>query len=105
MSSFDSDLKQRLQAWHDQSLQRELRRVDSANGPRIRIGGRKFLNFSSNDYLDLATHPLLKEAARQAIEKFGAGAGASRLISGSLAPFHELEEALADYKGAAAALT
>ena len=84
---------------------RELRRVDSPQGPRIQIGGKTFLNFSSNDYLGLANDPVLKEAAIKAIEKFGAGAGASRLICGSLAPFHELEEALAAFKQTEAALT
>ncbi len=105
MISFDDDLNQRLAALREQGLQRELRRVDSAPGPRIEIGGNIFLNFSSNDYLGLANHPALKEAAIKAIEKFGAGAGASRLICGSLAPFHELEESLAAFKKTEAALT
>jgi 8-amino-7-oxononanoate synthase len=69
------------------------------------MGGHSFLNFSSNDYLGLAGHPALREAATRAIEKFGAGAGASRLICGSLAPFHELEAAIADFKKTEAALT
>jgi 8-amino-7-oxononanoate synthase len=86
-------------------LYRELRRVDSAQGPRIEIGGRTLLNFSSNDYLGFASHPALKEAAIRAVEKFGAGAGASRLICGSLAPHHELEEKIAAFKGADAALS
>jgi 8-amino-7-oxononanoate synthase len=79
--------------------------VDSPQSPRIQIGGKMLLNFSSNDYLGLANDPILKEAAVKAVEKFGAGAGASRLVCGSLAPFHELEEALADFKGAEAALS
>ena len=105
MSAFDQELKTRLETIRAQGLRRELRRVDSPQGPRIEIGGRTLLNFSSNDYLGLANHPALKEAAIKATEKFGAGAGASRLICGSLAPFHELEEALAAFKGAEAALT
>ncbi len=105
MSSFDEELRRRLDALRGQNLFRELRRVDSAQGPRVEIGGRSFLNFSSNDYLGLANHPALKEAAVKAVEKFGAGAGASRLICGSLAPFHELEEALAGFKRTKAALT
>ncbi len=105
MASFDAELQQRLAAIRDAGLLRELRRVDSPQGPRIEIGGRTLLNFSSNDYLGLANHPALKEAAIKATEKFGAGAGASRLICGSLAPFHELEEALAAFKGTEAALT
>jgi 8-amino-7-oxononanoate synthase len=104
MNPFDAELNQRLEALSEQGLRRELRRVDSAQGPRIEIAGQTFLNFSSNDYLGLANHPALKEAAIKAVEKFGAGAGASRLICGSLAPFHELEETLAAFKGTEAAL-
>ena len=84
---------------------RELRRVDSPQGPLVELEGRTLLNFSSNDYLGLATHPALKEAAIQAVNRFGAGAGASRLICGSLAPLHELEEHLASFKGTEAALS
>jgi 8-amino-7-oxononanoate synthase len=105
MNPFDTELSRRLEALREQGLRRELRRVDSPQSPRIEIGGKTYLNFSSNDYLGLANHPALKEAAIQAVGKFGAGAGASRLICGSLAPFHELEEALAVFKGAEAALT
>jgi 8-amino-7-oxononanoate synthase len=102
--SFADELNRRLDALREQGLYRELRRVDSAPGPRLEIGGKSFLNFSSNDYLGLANHPALKAAAIQGIEKYGAGAGASRLICGSLAPFHELEAALAAYKKTEAAL-
>src|SRR5450432_3200383 len=105
MNPFDAELNQRLEALREQGLRRQLRRVDSAQGPRIKINGKTFLNFSSNDYLGLANHPALKEAAIEAVKKFGAGAGASRLICGSLAPFHELEETLAAFKGTQAALT
>jgi 8-amino-7-oxononanoate synthase len=105
VSAFDQELKARLNAIREQGLYRELRRVDSAQGPRVIIGGRELLNFSSNDYLGLANHPALREAAIKATNDFGAGAGASRLICGSLAPFHQLEEALAAFKGTEAALT
>ena len=105
MNSLDEALTQRLAALREQGLRRELCRVDSAQGPCITIGGKNLLNFSSNDYLGLANHRALKEAATKAVEKFGAGAGASRLICGSLAPFHELEETLAKFKGTDAALT
>lgn len=105
MNPFDEELNRRLEMLREQGLRRELRRVDSAQGPRIKIVGKTFLNFSSNDYLGLANHPALKEAAIKAIEKFGAGAGASRLICGSLTPFHELEETLAAFKETEAALT
>jgi 8-amino-7-oxononanoate synthase len=105
VSSFDEALKERLAALREHNLFRELRSVNSAQGPRIEIGDKIFLNFSSNDYLGLANHPALKAAAIKAVETFGAGAGASRLICGSLAPFHELEECLAAFKKTEAALT
>ena len=105
MNSFDEELNRRLAALRQQNLHRELRRVDSPPGTRIQIGGRTLLNFSSNDYLGLAGDPLLKEAAIRAVEIFGAGSGAARLICGSLAPHHELEEALAHFKGVEAALS
>lgn len=104
MADFNRELRNELEDIRGAGLYRELRRVDSAQGPRITIGAREYLNFSSNDYLGFATHPALKEAAIKAVEKFGAGSGASRLISGSLAPHHELEETLAAFKGAEAAL-
>src|SRR5262245_56063059 len=105
MSDFNEAVRTELEEIRAAGLLRELRRVDSAQGPRIVFEGRECLNFSSNDYLGLANHPALKEAAVKAIEKFGAGSGASRLICGSLAPHHELEEALAAFKGTEAALT
>jgi 8-amino-7-oxononanoate synthase len=105
VASFDQELQTRLAAIRAAGLLRQLRRVDSPQGPRVEVGGKTLLNFSSNDYLGLANHPALKEAAIKATEKFGAGTGASRLICGSLAPFHELEETLAAFKGTEAALT
>jgi 8-amino-7-oxononanoate synthase len=105
VASFEAELQQRLATLRELGLYRELRRVDSPQGPRLKIGGRTLLNFSSNDYLGLANHPALREAARAATGRFGAGAGASRLICGSLAPFHDLEENLAAFKGTEAALT
>jgi 8-amino-7-oxononanoate synthase len=105
MWDFDRALQDELENIRASGLYRELRRIDSAQGPRIVIGGREYLNFSSNDYLGFANHPALKEAAIKAVEKSGAGCGASRLICGSLAPHHELEETLAAFKGTEASLT
>jgi 8-amino-7-oxononanoate synthase len=105
VNQFNAALNQRLAAIREQGLYRELRRVDSPQSPRIEIEGKTFLNFSSNDYLGLANEPVVKEAAIKAIEKFGAGSGASRLICGSLAPHHELDETLAAFKGVEAALS
>src|SRR3974390_3234631 len=105
MSALEQELSGRLHSRREARLYRELREVDSAQGTRITVDGRSLLNFSSNDYLGLANHPTLKEAAIKAVERFGAGSGASRLICGSLAPHHELEAALAAFKGTEAALT
>ncbi len=103
--SLDHELETRLLALSEQGLRRELRQVDSPQGTRVVVGGETLLNFSSNDYLGLANHPALKEVAIKAIERYGVGSGASRLICGSLAPHHELEEALAAFKGTEAALS
>jgi 8-amino-7-oxononanoate synthase len=105
MNAFEKYLDEQLAEIRESNLYRELRRVDSAQSTQIQIGGREVLNFSSNDYLGLANHPALKSAAIQAVERYGAGAGASRLICGSLEPHHELEELLAEFKGVEAALT
>ncbi len=103
-NTFVSDLSQRLDKIRQKGLYRELRNVDSPQSAQIQIAGKTLLNFSSNDYLGLANHPLLKESAIKAVERYGSGSGASRLICGSLAPHHELETALAAFKKTEAAL-
>ncbi len=104
-NQFNQELEARLEALRLKNLFRELRTLDSPQAPAVDLNGRAMLNFSSNDYLGLANHPLLKEAAVRALERFGVGAGASRLISGTLAPHHELEQVLAQFKGTEAALS
>src|SRR3989442_6969331 len=104
MNEFEQELRQRLATIREQGLYRELRRINSPQLPHIQIEGQFLLNFSSNDYLGLANDPLLKLPAIKGIERYGAGSGASRLVCGSLAPHHELEQALAAFKGAEAAL-
>jgi 8-amino-7-oxononanoate synthase len=101
---FEHELQERLAALREQGLYRELRRIGSPQSPHITVEGETLLNFSSNDYLGLANEPLLKEAAIDAATRFGAGAGASRLICGSLAPHQDLEESLAQFKNTEAAL-
>ena len=86
-------------------LLRTLRPIDSPAGPRVSREGRELWNFASNDYLGLAGHPALAEAFIEGIRKYGAGAAASRLVCGTLAPHRDLEEALAAAKGCEAALT
>ena len=102
--SFQEKLAGELAGIELADLRRTVREVASAQGARVRLEGREVLNFSSNDYLGLANHPALKESAVQAIENFGTGAGAARLISGSQSPHHELENALANFKGTESAL-
>jgi 8-amino-7-oxononanoate synthase len=99
-----SDLEERLQALEQGGLRRSLRELDSRPGVLVQRGERALLNFASNDYLGLAGEAVLIEAGKRALERFGAGAGASRLVCGSLRPHGELEEALAGWKGTESAL-
>jgi 8-amino-7-oxononanoate synthase len=105
VGSLDEILGLESQAVHDAGLWRTLRRVDAAEGVRLVVEGKPLVSFASNDYLGLAGHPSLKEAAIRAVERWGTGSAASRLVSGSLAAHHELEEALAAWKGTQAALS
>lgn len=86
-----------------QGLERQLT-TWSGTGPRLEKEGRAVLNFSSNDYLGLARHPQVVKRAAEALETFGAGATASRLVVGTLACHDELEARLAGLKGYPAAL-
>jgi 8-amino-7-oxononanoate synthase len=94
----------RLQQLADQSLNRRLHTLDSATGPTIQLAGRTVLLLASNDYLGLATHPDVIQAAVQATQRYGTGAGASRLVCGTLPPHAELEQALAAFKHTPSAL-
>src|SRR6266545_1752869 len=99
---------EQLKALRAVSLDRHLREVSSSQGPEIAVVGRdrrvrRLINFSSNDYLGLASDLILREAATAAINKFGVGA--SRLISGTQSPHVRLERALAEWKGTEAALS
>jgi glycine C-acetyltransferase len=98
------DFLAELQALKRGGLYRTLRRVDGEQSAEIVLDGRRALNFSSNNYLGLAAHPALKKAAQEAIERYGCGSAASRLISGNTALYDELEEKIARLKGAEAAL-
>jgi len=87
-----------------QGLYRRLRRVEGEQGPTLNLDGQEVLNFSSNNYLGLANHPALRAAAKEAIERYGCGSGASRLISGNMTLHEELEAKIAALKGTEAAL-
>ncbi len=85
-------------------LRRRLRRVDGAQDTWVTVDGKRALCLSSNNYLGLANHPALAEAAEAAGRELGYGSAASRLISGSMQIHHDLEAALADFKGTEAAI-
>jgi glycine C-acetyltransferase/8-amino-7-oxononanoate synthase len=94
---------QELAELEARGLRRTLRTVDG-QGPRAVVDGRDVLLLCSNNYLGLAGHPALLEAAAAATYRYGVGSGASRLVSGTLPPHTQLEERLAAFKGTEAAL-
>lgn len=98
-------LSTELERLRSEGLYRSLRQVEGPPGPHCRVMGVEYLNFCSNDYLGLATHPTLKAAAAKALEVYGCSATASRLLSGSMPPHEELETRLADFLNTEAALT
>ncbi len=104
MHSLDDLLRVQLDEMSKNGLRRQLRRLDAAGPCRLTIQGRTFLNFSSNDYLGLSRHPTVLRASSEAIEQWGSGSRASRLVCGSLGIHHELEETLANWKQTEAAL-
>jgi 8-amino-7-oxononanoate synthase len=83
---------------------RTRRIVESAQAPHLTIDGREYLAFASNDYLGLANDHRLIVAAKNSIDRYGIGAGASHMVSGHMAPHHELEIALARFMGMDSAL-
>jgi glycine C-acetyltransferase/8-amino-7-oxononanoate synthase len=98
------DVADRLDDLRDAGLYRRLRLIESPQGPRVTLDGAEVLLLCSNNYLGLADHPRVRQAAADAAERFGAGAGASRLISGNMSIHERLERRLADFAGYEAAL-
>jgi 8-amino-7-oxononanoate synthase len=94
-----TDIAAQLEELRERGLHRRLRLIEGPQGPRVTLDGREVLLLCSNDYLGLAADPRVREAAAEAALRFGAGSGASRLISGNMALHGELEEALAAFKG------
>ena len=99
-----TDLAAVLEELRAAGLFRELREVESAQGARVRLDGREVVLLCSNDYLGLAGDARLRAAAAEYAERWGAGAGASRLVSGGMVPHRRLEEELAAFKGTEACL-
>ena len=97
-------LKEKIQELKDQGVYRKLPVLSTENGSEIIINGKSAINLSSNNYLGFACHPRLKNAAIEAIEKYGAGSGAVRTIVGNMDIHEEMERAIADFKREEAAM-
>jgi len=97
-------LNQKMRSLDEGNLRRHLRRVEGAQGPRIRFEGRQVLNFCSNNYLGLADDPRLQAAAVQCMHDQGLGSGASRLICGNFSAHERLEQKIARFKNTERAL-
>ena len=95
---------QRLEELRESGLYRRLRLVEGPQGPRVTLDGREVLLLCSNNYLGLADEPRVREAAAEAARRWGAGAGASRLISGNMDVHRGLEARLAAFTGSESAL-
>jgi glycine C-acetyltransferase len=91
-------LGEELDSLRSQNLLRTLRVLDGEQKARASFDGREVVNLSSNNYLGLTTHPLLRERAIKAIEDFGVGSGSVRTIAGTMAIHVELERRLAEFK-------
>jgi 8-amino-7-oxononanoate synthase len=99
-----SDIEERLAEIKNRGLYRRLRSVSGPQGPRVLLDGKPVLLLCSNNYLGLADHPRVREAAAEAAMRYGAGSGASRLVSGNMTIHRRLEEQLAAFKHSAACL-
>jgi glycine C-acetyltransferase len=97
-------LKEEVQRLKDEHLYQSLHPFEGMQGPEIRMEGRTILNFSSNNYLGLASHPKLMAASKKAIDDYGVGAGAVRTIIGTMSIHEELEQKLARFKHCEATL-
>ena len=94
-----TDVASALEVLRRNGLYRQRRVIETAQGARVVLDGAEVLLLCSNDYLGLAGHPAVRAAAAEAAERWGAGAGASPLVSGHMAIHRELEEELAEFKG------
>jgi 8-amino-7-oxononanoate synthase len=99
-----TEIAERLDELRDRGLHRRLRLIGGPQGPHVTLDGKQVLLLCSNDYLGLANHPKVRGAAADAAMRWGAGAGASRLISGNMQPHARLEKRLAAFKGYESAL-
>src|SRR5579863_2122740 len=91
-------LSEQLDGWRRAGTYQRLRVLESACEPISRFDGHEVINLASNNYLGLADHPKLIEAAVAAAKKYGAGSGAVRTISGTMSLHMELERRIAQFK-------
>jgi len=99
-----TDVAERLEELRERGLYRRLRLIEGPQGSTVTLDGRTVLLLCSNNYLGLADRAEVREAAAEAALRWGAGAGASRLISGTMEPHRQLERRLAAFKGYESAL-
>ncbi len=104
MSRFDPLFTRRQNDLSTQGMARRLRAVTPGDASHVAIAGRSYINFSSNDYLGLSRHPSLIARSQEWAGRWGAGAGASRLVTGSLEPYAAVEAKIARLKGTESAL-
>jgi glycine C-acetyltransferase len=103
-SHFENWLGEQISTLKEQNLYKIPKILESPAGGRVRMNGKEVVNLSSNNYLGLANHPKVRQAALEAIEKWGVGAGAVRWIGGTMTVHQELEEMLAKFKHTEAVL-
>lgn len=103
-SSFIQFFQNELNRLKEQNRFRSLQELEGPVGPAIRINGRSLLLFASNDYLGLTAHPLMIRKTKEAVEQYGTGMGASRLVSGNHRLHDRLEQEMAAFKESEAAL-
>ncbi|MBA0086023.1 MAG: aminotransferase class I/II-fold pyridoxal phosphate-dependent enzyme, partial [Acidobacteria bacterium Pan2503] len=97
-----SYLSEQLNQWRQEGTYQRLRVLQSESAAHSRFDGKEVINLASNNYLGLTTHPKLREAALEAVRRFGVGSGAVRTISGTMSLHLELEERIAAFKHAKA---
>ncbi|MBI5310484.1 MAG: 8-amino-7-oxononanoate synthase [Actinobacteria bacterium] len=99
-----TDIEQHLADLEDRGLYRRMRLISGPQGARVLLDGKPVLVMCSNNYLGLADHPRVREAAAEAARRWGVGSSGSRLISGNMTVHRRLEKRLAEFKGTEAAL-
>jgi len=98
-------IEQEIASLKEQGLFTNIRTIESPMDGRLIVDGKQVVNFCANNYLGLANHPRLREAAKHAIDEYGVGPGAVRTIAGTLSLHVDLEERLAKFKRVEAAIT